>query len=220
MRAMLRQSSAANLGAATSVCRWSGSEGDAPRAATRRARWMPGSDGFLRTQLEQASYPAETADAKTFVQMAIVYRGKQITVYRDGRLYVQYDVAQPQEFPRPDERFIGRPYRHAWTVQLQPDAHGEFLPGRQLIHHDLQAGTRQVHDFGAGRLVSEFVFVPRSADAPEGDGWLMGYVVDGPRQSSELVILDALDFSGEPVAAVAIPHAIPLGFHGNWMPDA
>ena len=128
--------------------------------------------------------------------------------------------AQPQEFPRLDERFIGRPYRHAWTVQLTPDESGEFMPGRQLIHHDLQTGTRQVHDFGTGRLVSEFVFVPRSAGAPEGDGWLMGYVVDAPRRTSELVILDALDFSGEPVAAVEIPHAIPLGFHGNWMPAA
>lgn len=128
--------------------------------------------------------------------------------------------AQPQEFPRPDERFIGRPYRHAWTVQLAPDESGEFMPGQQLIHHDLQAGTRQVHDFGAGRLVSEFVFVPRSTDAPEGDGWLMGYVVDAARRTSELLILDALDFSGEPVAAVEIPHAIPLGFHGNWMPAA
>jgi len=32
------------------------------------------------------------------------------------------------------------------------------------------------------------------------------------------VILDAQAFGGEPVAAIEIPHAIPLGFHGNWMP--
>jgi carotenoid cleavage dioxygenase len=126
--------------------------------------------------------------------------------------------AQPQEFPRPDERFIGRPYRWAWSVALQADDRGEFEPGQALIRHDLQDGTRALHDFGPGRLVSEFVFVPRHAQAAEGEGWLMGYVVDAPRGTSELVILDAQRFGSEPVASVHIPHAIPLGFHGNWLP--
>ncbi len=128
--------------------------------------------------------------------------------------------AQPQEFPRPDERFIGKPYRHAYTVQLQDDGSGEFVPDQVLIHHDLHAGTRRVHDFGPGRLASEFVFEPRHADAAEGDGWLMGYVVDAAQGRSEFLILDTQDFGGAPVAAVQIPHAIPLGFHGNWMPGA
>ncbi len=126
--------------------------------------------------------------------------------------------AQPQEFPRPDERYIGKPYRHAWTVQLNDDGSGEFLPGRLLIHHDLQDGRRRVHDFGAGRLASEFVFQPRHAQAAEGDGWLMGYVLDLERQRSEFVILDTQRFCGEPAAVVEIAHAIPMGFHGNWMP--
>jgi carotenoid cleavage dioxygenase-like enzyme len=125
---------------------------------------------------------------------------------------------QPQEFPRIDERYTGKPYRHAYTVQLRADARGEFVPDQVLIHHDLQDGTRQVHDFGPGRLVSEFVFEPRHAGAAEGDGWLMGYVVDAAQRSSEFVILDTRQFGGAPVATVAIAHAIPLGFHGNWMP--
>lgn len=126
--------------------------------------------------------------------------------------------AQAQEFPRPDERFIGKPYRHAWTVQLKDDGSGEFVPDRCLIHHDLKDGSRRVHDFGPGRQVSEFVFTPRHAQATEGDGWLMGYVVDTAQLTSELIILDTQQFGGEPVAVVEIPHAIPLGFHGNWMP--
>jgi carotenoid cleavage dioxygenase-like enzyme len=27
------------------------------------------------------------------------------------------------------------------------------------------------------------------------------------------------DFIGEPVARVQLPARIPLGFHGNWIPD-
>ena len=31
------------------------------------------------------------------------------------------------------------------------------------------------------------------------------------------VILDAADFTGDPVAMVRLPHRIPPGFHGNWV---
>ena len=125
---------------------------------------------------------------------------------------------RPQEFPRPDERFLGQPYRHAYTASLQPDGQGQFVGGAALIHHDLQTGTCELHDFGPGRHVGEFVFEPRHADAEEGDGWLMGLVVDADRQTTDFVILNAVDFTGPPQAVVTIPHRIPAGFHGNWVP--
>ena len=49
--------------------------------------WMPGSNGYSRTNKAQADWPKETAGPDQFVQMAIVYRGQQITVYRDGEVY-------------------------------------------------------------------------------------------------------------------------------------
>lgn len=125
---------------------------------------------------------------------------------------------QPQEFPRPDERRLGQPYRHAFTAGLQRDGEGQFVGSQMLIHHDLLTGTRELHDFGPGRHVGEFVFEPRHADADEGDGWLMGFVVDANRQTTDFVILDAQHFSGAPQAVVTIPHRIPAGFHGNWVP--
>jgi carotenoid cleavage dioxygenase len=128
--------------------------------------------------------------------------------------------AHAQEFPRPDERFIGRPYRYATTLALPEHGNPVFVSDSRLYRHDLVEGTRQVHDFGADQVPGEFVFVPRSAAAPEGDGWLMGYVIDTPSETTQLVILDALDFEGAPVAAVRIPHRVPPGFHGNWVPDA
>jgi sucrose-6-phosphate hydrolase SacC (GH32 family) len=57
------------------------------------AKWMAGSEMFRRTQKDQAAFPAEIADAKTFVQVAVVYAGKTITVYRDGRQYSQHTMA-------------------------------------------------------------------------------------------------------------------------------
>ena len=88
----------------------------------------------------------------------------------------------------------------------------------RLFAHDLHTGEKQVRDFGAGRYPGEFVFVPRTADAPEGDGWLLGLVIDAGHEATELVILDTHDFTGTPVATVHLPHRIPPGFHGNWIP--
>lgn len=123
----------------------------------------------------------------------------------------------PQEFPRPDERFFAQSYRHVWAVALPESEVAEFMGASCLVAHDLIAGTRTVRDFGAGRLPGEFVFVPRSADAAEGDGWLMGLVIDVAADTTDLVILDATDITAPAVATIHLPHRIPPGFHGNWI---
>ena len=124
-----------------------------------------------------------------------------------------------QEFPRPDERFFGQDYRYAWAIGVPEDGSVAFLGEQPLYRHDLKAGTRQVHDFGPGRVPGEFVFVPRSPDAAEGDGWVMGYVIDPGTDTTDLVILDAANIAAPPVAAIHIPHRVPTGFHGNWLAD-
>jgi carotenoid cleavage dioxygenase len=126
--------------------------------------------------------------------------------------------ATPQEFPRPDERFFGRDYRYAWSIGLPADELS-FLGVQALYRHDLATGQRTAHNFGPDRVPGEFVFVPRPADAAEGEGWLMGYVIDKANDTTELVILDAMEMGAEPVARVHIPHRVPTGFHGNWLAD-
>jgi len=54
-------------------------------------------------------------------------------------------------------------------------------------------------------------------DCGEDDGWLVGLVIDVAGETTELVIIDARNFDGPPVASVCIPHRIPPGFHGNWL---
>ena len=77
-----------------------------------------------------------------------------------------------------------------------------------------------MHDFGPDRHPGEFVFVPEHQEAAEDEGWLIGLVIDMARQTTDLVILHARDFDGEPAASIRIPHRVPPGFHGNWVPDA
>ena len=118
----------------------------------------------------------------------------------------------PQEFPRPDERRFGLPYHYAYTMALT----GPFL-GNALFKRDMETGVRLTHDFGPGRYPCEFVFVPSHANAAEDDGWLMGFVIDGAAETTDLVILNAQNFEGKPQASIQIPHRIPPGFHGNWI---
>ena len=126
----------------------------------------------------------------------------------------------PQEFHRPDERYFGQPYRYAWSLGLpHDDVDNAFLGSAPIYRYDMQTGERQAHDFGPGRVPGEFVFVPRSPDAAEGDGWVMGYVIDRNTDTTDLVILEADDMSKLPVASIHIPHRIPPGFHGNWLAD-
>ncbi len=62
-------------------------------------RWMAGSEFFRRTHREQAAWPAETAGPETAVQVAIVYRGREVTIYRNGQRCAAYSMgSDPAKF--------------------------------------------------------------------------------------------------------------------------
>jgi sucrose-6-phosphate hydrolase SacC (GH32 family) len=73
-------------------------------------KWMAGSNFFSRTQKKQDDYPAETADPETFVQMAIAYHEKQVTLYRNGERYAAYTIGAPHVFG--EESFAVMGLRH------------------------------------------------------------------------------------------------------------
>jgi carotenoid cleavage dioxygenase len=124
---------------------------------------------------------------------------------------------RPQEFPRPDERFVGRPHRFGWSAAFTPTASGPTLGS--ILHHDLAGGPVIEWSPGPGRAAQEAVFVPESADGAEGEGWLMSYVHDSGRDGADVVILRADDMAAGPVATIHLPVRVPFGFHGNWVPD-
>jgi carotenoid cleavage dioxygenase len=63
------------------------------------------------------------------------------------------------------------------------------------------------------------VFVPRDPTSAEDDGWLLTFVYDAGSDRSDLVVLNAGDFAGEPEAVVHLPVRVPHGFHASWIPD-
>jgi carotenoid cleavage dioxygenase-like enzyme len=120
---------------------------------------------------------------------------------------------RPQEFPRVNETIQGQAHRYGYGVTTQAS-----LAPTTALKHDVVAGTTEVHDFGPGRTSLEPVFVPREGATAEDDGWVLAYVHDAATDRSDVVVLDAQDFTGEPVATVHLPVRVPYGFHGNWVP--
>ncbi|MGN9841375.1 carotenoid oxygenase family protein [Nonomuraea sp. H19] len=132
---------------------------------------------------------------------------------------------RPQDFPRVNEARTTRPYRYGYSAATAlygiPFASEGMPPDdaftNALVKHDLERGTAEVHGFGRDEAVGEAVFA--AVGEEEDDGYLLTYVHNPERDASDLVILSAQDFTGEPVARVHLPVRVPLGLHGNWLPD-
>ena len=196
-------------------------------------------DDIIWCELDEPCYvyhPAnafETSDGKTVVDVVVHESTYANTTFGPGGSWSRFERwtidpvtkkvdrkilhDHPQEFPRYDERLTSQPYRYAYAVSLGGE-HGDFdVAGTELFKHDLETGETLTRDFGEGRHPGEFVFVPRDKDAGEDEGWLVGLVIDAGNETSELTILNADDFLGEPQAVIHVPHRIPPGFHGNWV---
>jgi carotenoid cleavage dioxygenase-like enzyme len=119
------------------------------------------------------------------------------------------------EFPRFDERRAGLAYRHGWFAGMSRTG-ADSVRFDTVSHIDLASGKRSDHVWAAGDSPGEPVFVPRSADAAEGDGWLVAVVYRGGTDRSDLVVLDAQDVAAGPIGVASLPRRVPFGFHGNW----
>jgi carotenoid cleavage dioxygenase len=120
----------------------------------------------------------------------------------------------PGEFPRFDERRTGLAYRHGWFAATT-ERTGE-IRFNAIAHVDLQTGKRVAYEFPAGDMPGEPVFVPRSSEAGEGDGWLIALAYRGSEDRGDLVVFDAADITAGPIAVAKLPRRVPFGFHGNW----
>ena len=58
--------------------------------------------------------------------------------------------------------------------------------------------------------------MPRTKDAPEGDGWIVMVCNRLEDHRSDLLVFDALDIAKGPVATVQVPIRLRFGLHGNF----
>ena len=132
----------------------------------------------------------------------------------------------PGEFPRIDDRFAGKPYRHGWqiTYDFAKPYNGPAGPFAGVInsitHYDLATGKEQSWWCGPDSALQEPAFIPRSAQSAEGDGWLIALVDNHHTNYSDLCLFDALDVATGPVMRAKLPIRLRQGLHGNWVPAA
>jgi carotenoid cleavage dioxygenase-like enzyme len=132
------------------------------------------------------------------------------------------------DFPGWDPRYLMSKHRHTWVGcfdgTLGPPPGGRTPlggpPFNCLVHLDDR--TREPSAFfpGPDSSPEEPVFVLKSPDADEGDGYLISVIKRYSLNRSDIVILDALDLAAGPLATLKVPFRMRHGFHGTWIPGA
>ena len=119
------------------------------------------------------------------------------------------------EFPRVDERVVGLEHRHCYFLCML-DKEGDSRHWDAAVHLDLKTGQRQIFNPGPRSFMSEAVFAPRPNSTDEGDGFILVPVFRADENRSDLVILDAQNFSAGPQAVIKWPFRMNPSFHGNF----
>ena len=127
--------------------------------------------------------------------------------------------------PRIDDRFISLPYRYGFMGYLDPTRldpkllkEGSFPPTNCLGRFDMQGGKLDTLYLGTEGSLQEACFVPRNANSPEGDGYLVGVYSNFAEARSELLVVDAQRM--QELARVILPFRIAEQVHGAWAPYA
>jgi carotenoid cleavage dioxygenase len=120
------------------------------------------------------------------------------------------------DLPGIDRRFVGRRQRYGWFAEVDDDGPVGFeFAGVTRLDHD--SGEVDRWDPGPHYRAGEVVLVPRGKE--EGDAWALTFAYDRTRDTSDLVVLDAMDLAAGPVGRVRLPRRVPYGFHGWWVPS-
>src|SRR5262249_48368523 len=85
-----------------------------------------------------------------------------------------------------------------------------------IAHVDLATGTNKSWWCGPISSLQEPCFIPKSANAPEGEGYLVALANRLKELRSDVVVSDAQRIDEGPIATVRLPLRLRPGLHGNW----
>ena len=118
------------------------------------------------------------------------------------------------EFPTLAPNDVGQPHRYTYLA-MHPDndsAPGELF--RTLGRFDHQMEMLTTAELGEGMYVSEPIYAPDTEE--DNRGWILTTVYNSSLHRSEAWIYEAERLQDEPVARLALPSVVPIGFHGTW----
>ena len=85
-----------------------------------------------------------------------------------------------------------------------------------LGHVDLATGKSRTWWCGSKSSLQEPAFIPKSAHAAEGEGYIVMVCNRLAEMRSDLLLFDAQRVNEGPIATVYLPVRIRPGVHGNW----
>jgi carotenoid cleavage dioxygenase len=133
-----------------------------------------------------------------------------------GTVDIQHLDDNHTEYPRVDDRLLGRPHRYLTVAGWSGDP--RVKPGEHdiLFRYDMATGTTARYD--ANAVVGEAVYAPRQGGTDELDGYYIVYASDFDTNATSLLVFDAATFPSSPIATIAMPQRVPNGLHGSWFP--
>lgn len=106
----------------------------------------------------------------------------------------------------------GKPYQYAWAPSTPVGSTMTNFTG--VARYDTEAKSATYRELGA--LVGEALFVPNPNGTAEDDGWVTNLAYIPGEHRSDMFILNARTL--ETVCRLRLPHHVPPGFHGTWVP--
>lgn len=168
--------------------------------------------------------PAGTAQKRNQLRSA-TYRWEFDPRLPDGsRVSASVDWDTSGEFSRIDDRYVAKRYNHFWQVKIDgrreynfqkcgPPSGGLF---NCLGHYTWDERTEDVYWAGPTSTFQEPAFIPKM-DGTEGEGWIIALINHLDVLRNDVVIFDAQNIKGGPIATIHLPLKLRLGYHGNFV---
>ena len=136
----------------------------------------------------------------------------------NGDFESQTLITNPCEMPKPDDRYIGKPFRYGYFICRSPQARAGDMGMGAIGRYDRENDELKTWSPGPDCGVHEPQFVPARQGAAEGEGYLLVIINRLPEMRSDVAILNAQDLEAGPIALIRMPTRVRSTFHGMWVP--
>lgn len=168
-------------------------------------------DGFKYTEYPRLPAPREKIESRT---RSIGPFFTRFVLDLDKRTVEESSLGTNLgELPSIHAAYHGKPYRYAWSPSTAVDSTRTSFTG--VARFDTETKTSQYRELDA--LVGEALFVPNPNGTSEDDGWVTMLTYIPEKHCSDLFVLDGRTL--DTVCRLRLPHHVPPGFHGTWIPQ-
>ena len=129
------------------------------------------------------------------------------------------------EFPQLNRKYVGKKNRYTYVLAVdfdRIDKEGGKIGSGVMFNciqkYDSQSGGVKTFNLPPGHVPGDTDFIPREGGVAEDDGYLVSVVYEADGHKSSVLVLDAKNLEGPPVAEVKLSSHVPLHFHGCWTP--